>query len=160
MACFLLTIQGLNTLPVIIWQSVAVCINILVCWKHERSSVSGVIQAQSVTKLVCRHQKQIHTWKQHYHSSAGAILLLKTCHLLNKQNKWTTNISTLYLYILDCALKGICRQFQVPSVFWGVFFPSFSFRNLTKLPETTLPTRDLKLLIGGCFFYEVSTNDR
>lgn len=158
MACFLLTIQGLNTLPVIIWQSVAIRINILVCWKHERSSFSGVIQAQSVTKLMCRHQKQIHTWKQHYHSCAGSILLLKTCHLLNKQNKWTTNISTLYLFSLDRALKGICRQFQVPSVF--CFFHQISFRNLTKLPETTLPTHDLKLLMGGCFFYEVSTSNR
>lgn len=56
MMCFLLTIQGLNTSSVIIWQSVAVCINILVCWKHEGSSVPGVIQAQSVTEFMRRHQ--------------------------------------------------------------------------------------------------------
>lgn len=56
-----LTIKGLNSAPVIIWKLVPVCVDILIGGVHQRSSVPGVIQAQSVAELMGRHQQQIHT---------------------------------------------------------------------------------------------------
>ncbi len=63
---FLLTIKCLNTSPVIVWQPVSVCVHILVCGEHQCLSVPGMIQTQSVAKLVGRHQQQIHTSKRQY----------------------------------------------------------------------------------------------
>lgn len=58
---FLLTVKGLNPTPVIIWQLVPVCVDILISRVHQCTSVPGVIQAQCMAKLVGRHQQQIHT---------------------------------------------------------------------------------------------------
>lgn len=59
-----LTIEGLNPTPVIVWQPVSIRVDVLVSGEHQCSSVPGVIQAQSVAKLVGRHKQQIHTSTQ------------------------------------------------------------------------------------------------
>ena len=61
---FLLTIKGLDPTPVIIRQPVSIRVDVLISGEHQCSSVPGVIQAQSVAKLVGSHQQQIHTLTQ------------------------------------------------------------------------------------------------
>lgn len=68
---FLLTIKGLDATPVVVWQPVSVRVDVLISGEHECSSVPGVIQAQSVAELMGRHQQQIHTSTQQFHSSAS-----------------------------------------------------------------------------------------
>lgn len=57
------TIKALNSSSVIIRQLVSVGADILIMGEHECSSVPGVIQAKSMTKLMGSHQQQIHTLK-------------------------------------------------------------------------------------------------
>lgn len=56
-----LTIECLNTSPVILWQPVAVGVDILVSGEHQCAPVSGMVQSQSVAELMRGHQQQIYT---------------------------------------------------------------------------------------------------
>lgn len=72
----LLTIKGLNPTRVVLWQPVSVCVDILISGIHQCSSVPGVVQAQSVAKLMGRHQQQIHTSRQQITMSFYTHLLM------------------------------------------------------------------------------------
>lgn len=57
----LITIEGLDPTSVIIRQCVSIGIYILIGGEHQSSPVPGVVKSRSVTKLMGRHQLQIHS---------------------------------------------------------------------------------------------------